>query len=86
MQRSLTPKPILWGSLRVDTYYQPAHRISGGDFGIVNPSGDECLNLLVGDVSGHRICSPKADRQSNLFGDGHPAGELARRWQRCFAS
>ena len=54
VQQSLAPKPILWGGLRVDTFYQPAHRI-GGDFGLAVPSGEEYLNLLVCDVSGHGI-------------------------------
>jgi phosphoserine phosphatase RsbU/P len=56
VQQSLAPKPILWGGLRVDTFYQPAHRI-GGDFGLVTPLEEEHLNLLVCDVSGHGISS-----------------------------
>jgi sigma-B regulation protein RsbU (phosphoserine phosphatase) len=56
VQQSLAPKPILWGSLRVDTFYQPAHRI-GGDFGLVTPFKEEHLNILMGDVSGHGISS-----------------------------
>jgi sigma-B regulation protein RsbU (phosphoserine phosphatase) len=56
VQESLAPKPILWGSLRVDTFYQPAHTI-GGDFSFVRPSNEEYLNLLVCDVSGHGISS-----------------------------
>jgi sigma-B regulation protein RsbU (phosphoserine phosphatase) len=56
VQQSLAPKPILWGSLRVDTFYQPAHTI-GGDFGLVTPLEEEHLNLLVCDVSGHGISS-----------------------------
>jgi PAS domain S-box-containing protein len=56
VQQSLAPKPILWGSMRVDTFYQPAHTI-GGDFGLVTPLGEEHLNLLVGDVSGHGVSS-----------------------------
>jgi sigma-B regulation protein RsbU (phosphoserine phosphatase) len=56
VQQSLAPKPFLWGSLRVDTFYQPAHTI-GGDFGLVAPLEEEHLNLLVGDVSGHGISS-----------------------------
>jgi len=50
----LAPKPFLWGNLRVDTFYQPAHTI-GGDFGLVTPFKEEHLNLLVCDVSGHGI-------------------------------
>jgi sigma-B regulation protein RsbU (phosphoserine phosphatase) len=56
VQQSLAPKPILWGGLRVDTFYQPAHAI-GGDFGLVTPFKEEHLNLLVCDVSGHGISS-----------------------------
>jgi sigma-B regulation protein RsbU (phosphoserine phosphatase) len=56
VQQSLAPKPLLWGSLRVDTFYQPAHAI-GGDFGLVTPLEEEHLNLLVCDVSGHGISS-----------------------------
>jgi sigma-B regulation protein RsbU (phosphoserine phosphatase) len=56
VQQSLAPEPFLWGALRVDTFYQPAHTI-GGDFGFVRPSNEEHLNLLVCDVSGHGISS-----------------------------
>jgi PAS domain S-box-containing protein len=56
VQKSLAPKPIHWGGLRVDTFYQPAHRI-GGDFGLITPFKEEHLNLLVCDVSGHGISS-----------------------------
>ena len=56
IQQSLAPKPLLWGSLRVDTFYQPAHTI-GGDFGLVTALEEEHLNLLVCDVSGHGISS-----------------------------
>jgi sigma-B regulation protein RsbU (phosphoserine phosphatase) len=56
VQQSLAPKPLLWGSLCVDTFYQPAHTI-GGDFGLVTPLEEEHLNLLVCDVSGHGISS-----------------------------
>ena len=51
VQQSLAPAPFLWGGLRVDTFYQPAHTI-GGDFGLVNPTKEDHLDLLVGDVSG----------------------------------
>lgn len=56
VQQSLAPKPLLWGNLRIDTFYQPAHTI-GGDFGLVSPLDEEHLNLLVCDVSGHGISS-----------------------------
>ncbi|MGD0964960.1 MAG: SpoIIE family protein phosphatase [Candidatus Acidiferrales bacterium] len=56
VQQSLAPKSIVWGGLRVDTYYHPVQTI-GGDFGLVSPLDDEHLNLLVCDVSGHGIGS-----------------------------
>jgi sigma-B regulation protein RsbU (phosphoserine phosphatase) len=56
VQQSLAPKPLLWGRLRVDTFYKPSNTI-GGDFGVVRPMNEEYLDLLVGDVSGHGISS-----------------------------
>jgi PAS domain S-box-containing protein len=56
VQQSLAPKPLLWGRLRVDTFYKPSHTI-GGDFGVVRPMNEEYLDLLIGDVSGHGISS-----------------------------
>jgi len=56
VQQSLAPQSLVWGGLRVDTYYHPVRRI-GGDFGVVSPVNDENLNLLVCDVSGHGIGS-----------------------------
>ena len=54
VQQSLAPKSIVWGGVRVDTYYHPVRSI-GGDFGVVTPANDDHLNLLVFDVSGHGI-------------------------------
>lgn len=54
VQQSLAPQSMVWGPVRVDTYYHPVRRI-GGDFGLVVPQDDEHLNLLVFDVSGHGI-------------------------------
>jgi PAS domain S-box-containing protein len=54
VQQSLAPKPTLWGSVRVDTFYKPSQAI-GGDFGVVRPMNQEYLDLLIGDVSGHGI-------------------------------
>lgn len=54
VQQSLAPQSIVWGPVRVDTYYHPVRRI-GGDFGLVSPQHEEHLNLLVFDVSGHGI-------------------------------
>jgi PAS domain S-box-containing protein len=56
VQLSLEPKSLVWGSVRVDTFYHPARTI-GGDFGLVSPLEDQHLNLLVCDVSGHGISS-----------------------------
>jgi serine phosphatase RsbU (regulator of sigma subunit) len=54
VQQTLAPKSLVWGRLRVDTYYHPVRSI-GGDFGLVTPQNDDHLNLLVFDVSGHGI-------------------------------
>jgi sigma-B regulation protein RsbU (phosphoserine phosphatase) len=56
VQLSLEPQPLVWGDMRVETFYLPA-RIIGGDFGLVSAQDDEHLNLLVCDVSGHGISS-----------------------------
>ncbi len=56
VQQSLAPKSIVWGGLRIDTYFHPVRTI-GGDFGLVNPVGNDRLDLLVCDVSGHGIGS-----------------------------
>src|SRR5208282_4074763 len=56
VQQSLAPKSLVWGNVHVETYYHPVRTI-GGDFGLVSPMGDDRLNLLVCDVSGHGIGS-----------------------------
>jgi PAS domain S-box-containing protein len=56
VQQSLAPKPFVWERLRVDTFYKPSQAI-GGDFGVVRPTNEEHLDLLIGDVSGHGISS-----------------------------
>jgi sigma-B regulation protein RsbU (phosphoserine phosphatase) len=56
VQQSLAPKSIVWGSMRVETYFHPVRTI-GGDFGLVSPLDDDHLNLLLCDVSGHGIGS-----------------------------
>jgi PAS domain S-box-containing protein len=56
VQQSLTPQGLQWGRVTVEAFYQPVRTI-GGDFGLVSPYGDEHLNLLVCDVSGHGISS-----------------------------
>lgn len=80
LQRHLEPKPIIWGRVRVDTFSQPARTI-GGDFGMVCPFGDEHLNLLLGDVSGHGISAALA--ASHIYTDtsthlqtGAPLGDV----------
>jgi phosphoserine phosphatase RsbU/P len=55
VQQSLAPQSIVWGGVRVDTYFHPVRRI-GGDFGLVTPQDEQQhLNLFVFDVSGHGI-------------------------------
>ena len=55
VQQSLAPKSLTWGGISVEAYYQPAWSI-GGDYGLVSP-GDDHLDILVCDVSGHGISS-----------------------------
>jgi PAS domain S-box-containing protein len=54
VQQSLAPQSLDWRNLAVESYYGPAHRI-GGDFGVVLPQGDDFLNLVICDVSGHGV-------------------------------
>lgn len=56
VQQSLLPRSLVWGGVRVDTFYHPAWTI-GGDFALVSPCNGEHLSLLVCDVSGHGISS-----------------------------
>lgn len=82
VQQSLAPKPVRWGGLRVDTFYQPAHRI-GGDFGLVTPFKEEYLNILVCDVSGHGISSALVANRIysetlTLLGNRLPLADLLR--------
>jgi PAS domain S-box-containing protein len=55
VQQSLAPKSLRWGDVEVVAHYQPVRSI-GGDFGLVGP-GEDFLNLVVCDVSGHGISS-----------------------------
>jgi sigma-B regulation protein RsbU (phosphoserine phosphatase) len=80
MQRHLEPRPAVWGRVRVDTFSQPARAI-GGDFGMVCPFGDEHLNLLLGDVSGHGISAALAashiyTETSTHLQTGAPLGDV----------
>jgi sigma-B regulation protein RsbU (phosphoserine phosphatase) len=82
VQQSLAPKPLLWGRLRVDTFYQPAHRI-GGDFGLVTPLEEEHLNILLCDVSGHGISSALVANRIysetlTLLGNRAPLADILR--------
>jgi PAS domain S-box-containing protein len=56
VQQSLAPKSLVWGGLNVEAYFH-AVRTIGGDFGLVTPHGEDHLNLVVADVSGHGIGS-----------------------------
>ena len=56
IQQSLAPHNLVWKDLAVEAHYSPARTI-GGDFGIVLPQGDEFLNLILCDVSGHGVAS-----------------------------
>ena len=56
IQQSLAPHNLAWKNLAVEAYYSPACTI-GGDFGVVLPQGDEFLNLILCDVSGHGVAS-----------------------------
>jgi sigma-B regulation protein RsbU (phosphoserine phosphatase) len=83
VQQSLAPEPFLWGALRVDTFYEPAHTI-GGDFGFVRPSEEKHLNLLVCDVSGHGISSALVANRIysetvTLLGNRAPLADVLRR-------
>jgi len=56
VQQSIAPKSMVWGGIRVETFYHPVRTI-GGDFGLVSPLDEDHLNVLVCDVSGHGISS-----------------------------
>src|SRR5215472_7383657 len=56
VQESLAPKNLIWGRMHVEAHFQ-AVRTIGGDFGLAMPCGEDHLNLLIGDVSGHGIGS-----------------------------
>jgi PAS domain S-box-containing protein len=56
VQQSLAPRSLVWNNLAIEAYYGPA-RIIGGDFGVILSEGDELLNIVMCDVSGHGIGS-----------------------------
>lgn len=54
VQQSLAPKSMVWGGIRVESFYHPVRTI-GGDFGLVTPLDEKHLDAMVCDVSGHGI-------------------------------
>ena len=52
VQQSLVPRNLVWSDIAVETNYSSARTI-GGDFSVILPQGDEFLNLVMCDVSGH---------------------------------
>ena len=86
VQQSLAPQSLVWGGMRVDTYFHPVRSI-GGDFGLVSPLDDRHLNLLVCDVSGHGIGSALvanriySETMSQLR-SGAPLSEMLRELNR----
>jgi PAS domain S-box-containing protein len=56
VQQSLAPRSLVWNNLAIEAYYGPA-RIIGGDFGVILSEGNELLNIVMCDVSGHGIGS-----------------------------
>jgi PAS domain S-box-containing protein len=86
VQQSLAPKPLVWGGLRVEAYYEPVRTI-GGDFGLVSPLEEEHLNLLVCDVSGHGVSSALVANRIYTetiarLGSGAPLPEMLRSLNR----
>jgi PAS domain S-box-containing protein len=55
VQQTLAPKGLVWSGVSVEAHYQPASSI-GGDYGLVIP-GEDRLDIVVCDVSGHGISS-----------------------------
>jgi phosphoserine phosphatase RsbU/P len=82
VQQSLAPKSMVWGGMRVDTFYHPVRTI-GGDFGLVSPLDEDHLNVLVGDVSGHGISSALIANRIysetiSQLNNGAPLGDMLR--------
>jgi PAS domain S-box-containing protein len=82
VQQSLAPKAVVWGTIRVETFYHPVRTI-GGDFGLVSPLDKEHLNLLVCDVSGHGIGSALVANRiysetMTQLQSGTPLGDMLR--------
>ena len=86
VQQSLAPKSVVWGGIRVETFYHPVRTI-GGDFGLVSPLDDQHLNLLVCDVSGHGIGSALVANRiysetMTQLQNGTPLGDMLRQLNR----
>ena len=86
VQESLAPKSLTWGNLSVQAYFH-AVRTIGGDFGLAMPYGEDHLNLLVGDVSGHGIGSALVANRIytemvNQFRAAMPLGEMLQHMNR----
>ncbi|MGA8222350.1 MAG: SpoIIE family protein phosphatase [Candidatus Acidiferrales bacterium] len=86
VQQSLAPKSVVWGGIRVETFYHPVRTI-GGDFGLVSPLDDQHLNLLVCDVSGHGIGSALVANRiysetMTQLQNGAPLGNMLRQLNR----
>jgi phosphoserine phosphatase RsbU/P len=82
VQQSLAPKSVVWGTIRVETFYHPVRTI-GGDFGLVSPLDEDHLNLLVCDVSGHGIGSALVANRiysetMTQLQSGAPLGDMLR--------
>ena len=86
VQRSLEPKSIVWGGIRVEAFYHPVRTI-GGDFGLISPLDEQHLNLLVCDVSGHGITSALLANRIysetiTQLGNGAPLADMLRHLNR----
>jgi len=86
VQQSLAPKSVVWGGIRVETFYHPVRTI-GGDFGLVSPMDEDHLNLLVCDVSGHGIGSALVANRiysetMTQLQNGAPLGDMLRQLNR----
>jgi len=86
VQLSLIPKSLVWGGMRVESYYHPVRTI-GGDFGLVSPLDEQHLNLLVCDVSGHGISSALVANRIysetiTQLHSGAPLGDMLRQLNR----
>lgn len=86
VQQSLLPKSLVWGGMRVESYYHPARTI-GGDFGLVSPLDERHMDLLVCDVSGHGISSALVANRIysetiTQLHNGAPLGDMLRQLNR----